>query len=946
MLSPKTQTNLANAKGYFEEHLCAGDYYSESGRVEGTWMGEGAIRLGLSGAVTRDAFVALCDNQHPFTGQRLTQRQKTTRHDSATDGERANRRVFFDFTFSPPKSVSIAGLVANDVRIVEAHRAAISVAVTELEQFAAARLRQGGVYSDRQTSNVVAALFEHETSRALDPHLHTHCIIFNATHDSTEERWKAVENHDMLAAQKFVENVYYHELARSLRGFGYTVRNSARGDFELAEIAPALRERFSKRHRQIDEQTDEFVAAHPELKGANIQAIREHLAHKGRDRKQRGISDEQLREYWSEQLTVTERRALRIPTAAGEPEFHNRTAADAVSWAEEHLFERRSVVREHELWRHSLTAARGADLTIAELKHETNSRGYLRAGRDKVSRRDVLVREWAIVEAARTGVGRCVPLASASAVEESELAPDQLLAFRRILRSTDFITLFRGGAGTGKSFVLRRIQDAVRREGGTTRVVAPQRQQVVGLGWDGLQDAQTVAELLQRGILAQGTVVIVDEAGQISGRQMFDLIRLVREASGRVILSGDTRQHGPVEASDALRAIERYSGLQAAELGEIRRQDPKRAATLLERKRILGYRQSVEAAAQGDLDTSFRRLEKLGAVVECGLGNQREKLAEAYLDLTARGESAIVVSQTRAEVRDINEVVRKRLRAAGVISGSESKVDALEAIDLTTAQKAQAQSYPPDALVVFNREVRGCPRGSQGRVVGISPTSVSVEVVGRIHRISRKVLDRLSVCRPAPLDLCSGDKLQLKANGTASRGEKLANGEIVGVAAVLETGAIKLADGRVLPTTYRQFNRGYAVTSYGSQGKTVDHVLFADAAVRAATNAQQWYVTISRGRKGVTIFTADKEQLRRAIARAGDRELALDLVPCHARSLGVRRNALLGLRRGREFARRVCRIAMQRWTAAFVKKQINNRNETPLRNQQTNRPDHANVLAT
>ena len=944
MLSPKTQTNLANAKGYFEEHLCAGDYYAESGRVEGIWVGEGAIRLGLTGAVTRDAFVALCDNQHPFTGERLTQRQKTTRHDSATDGERANRRVFFDFTFSPPKSVSIAGLVANDVRIVEAHRAAISVAVAELEQFAAARLRQGGVYSDRQTSNVVAALFEHETSRALDPHLHTHCIIFNATHDSTEQRWKALENQDMLAAQKYVENVYYHELARSLRGFGYTVRNSARGDFELAEIAPALRERFSKRHHQIDEQTEEFMAAHPSLQGANIQAIREHLAHKGRDRKQRGISNEQLRSYWSEQLTETEQGELRIP-AAEEPQLQCRTAADAVSWAEEHLFERRSVVREHELWRHSLTAARGADLTIAELKDETGSRGYLRGGRDKVSRRDVLAREWTIVEAARTGVGRCVPLASASAMEESELAPDQLLAFRRILRSTDFITLFRGGAGTGKSFVLRRIQDAVRREGRITRVVAPQRQQIVDLGRDGLHEAQTVAELLHRGVLPEGTVLIVDEAGQISGRQMFDLIRLVQEASGRVILSGDTRQHGPVEASDALRAIERYSGLRAAELGEIRRQDPKRAATVLERKRILEYRQSVEAAAQGDLDGSFRRLQKLGAVVECGLGNQREQLAEAYLDLTARGESAIVVSQTRAEVRDINEVVRKRLRAAGVISGSESKVDALEAIDLTTAQKAQTQSYPSDAVVVFNREVRGCPRGSQGRVVGVSPTSVSVEVAGRIHRISRKVLDRLSVCRPLPLDLCSGDKLQLKANGNASRGEKLANGEIVGVAAVLETGAIKLADGRVLPATYRQFNRGYAVTSYGSQGKTVDHVLFADAAVRAATNAQQWYVTISRGRKGITIFTSDKEQLRRAVARAGDRELALDLVPSRASDLGIRRDALFGLRRGREFARRVCRIAMQSWTAAFVKTQAKHRNETSLGNRQTNPPDRANVLA-
>jgi ATP-dependent exoDNAse (exonuclease V) alpha subunit len=84
-------------------------------------------------------------------------------------------------------------------------------------------------------------------------------------------------------------------------------------------------------------------------------------------------------------------------------------------------------------------------------------------------------------------------------------------------------------------------------------------------------------------------------------------------------------------------------------------------------------------------------------------------------------------------------------------------------------------------------------------------------------------------------------------------------------------GRIALNDGRVLPKNYRQFVRGYAVTSYAAQGKTVDYVLFSDSAVKAATNEQQWYVTISRGRKGVKIFTADKIQLRQNIAHSGHR---------------------------------------------------------------------------
>jgi conjugative relaxase-like TrwC/TraI family protein len=111
VLSPKTQTNLKNAKGYFEEHLSVGDYYAESERVHGEWLGKGAALLGLSGTVTRDQFLALCENQHPASGELLTQRRNTTRKDVA--GEVANRRVFYDFTLSPPKSVSIAALVAR-----------------------------------------------------------------------------------------------------------------------------------------------------------------------------------------------------------------------------------------------------------------------------------------------------------------------------------------------------------------------------------------------------------------------------------------------------------------------------------------------------------------------------------------------------------------------------------------------------------------------------------------------------------------------------------------------------------------------------------------------------------------------------------------------------------------------------------------------------------------
>jgi len=82
----------------------------------------------------------------------------------------------------------------------------------------------------------------------------------------------------------------------------------------------------------------------------------------------------------------------------------------------------------------------------------------------------------------------------------------------------------------------------------------------------------------------------VDEAGQIGGGKMQRLLRYVRSGHGRLILCGDTRQHGAVQASDALWAIEKYSGLKAAVLNEIRRQDPAKAKTPTERRQIEEYR--------------------------------------------------------------------------------------------------------------------------------------------------------------------------------------------------------------------------------------------------------------------------------------------------------------------------------------------------------------------
>jgi conjugative relaxase-like TrwC/TraI family protein len=922
VLTPKTQYSLANAKTYFEEHLCVGDYYTEGETISGRWFGQGAAMLGLVGVVKRDAFLDLCENLNPKTGELLTQRRKTIRRATGEDGHEqqvANRRVFYDFTISPPKSVSILAFVVGDTRIHRAHDRAVGIAMKELERFAETRVRTGGACSDRPTGIVVGAVFQHDTSRALDPHLHSHCILFNATFDPVEERWKALQNHELLLARKYVENVYYHELVRELRGFGYEVENRSRGDFEVQGVPQALCERFSKRHTEIDDKTRKLLAREPEKASGNVDDIRANIARNERSRKMKEVPAEQLHALWIGQMSADERQELAalIAGARGVDREPNPAIAQAaVAWAEEHLFDRKSVVHEHEIWWHALERARGQEIEIAEVHAAAALGGYIRDEENpwRITIRAVLQREWEIVEMAQNGIGHYAALSGNHTVRNGSLAADQGEAVVRILSSRDFMTLFRGGAGTGKSYALREVHQGLHEAGRSVCVIAPQRQQVMDLERDGSSGAQTVSEFLARKQMPTGAVVIVDEAGQLGARQMHELLSHVKEKGGRVIVSGDTRQHGAVEASDALRAIERYSGLAAAELNEIRRQDPERGRSREEKAWIAEYKRAVKDAADGKLAAAFDRLDKAGAVVECALPDQQEQLAREYLALAAGNHSTVVVSQTWSEIHKVNERVRAGLQTQGLIGRDEWQLTALETVDLTNAQKRDQRFYSPDFVLVFNRNVNGFVKGKRGKLVAVTAKGVVVEADNRVRTISFDQLDRVTVCRQKQLALARGDDLQLKANGKAASGEGVANGELVSVERVERDGRVLLQDGRTLSSDYRQFVRGYAVTSHASQGKTVDYVLFSDSTVRAATNAEQWYVTISRGRRGIRIFTSDKRQLRDNVLRVGAGDLALDLTqrgPFPRQILQLRR--FCGLTRLRQFA-----VALQSRVASWI----------------------------
>jgi conjugative relaxase-like TrwC/TraI family protein len=169
---------MSDGKGYSSRHLEHSDYYSEGERVAGEWSGRGAELLGLSGAINSDAFEALRQGLNPGTGEFLRVRHSADR--SAADGSKlAQGRSLYDFTISAPKSVSVLAILGGDHRLIEAHRAAVAEALKETETCAASRIRKGGANENRPTGNLVLAVYHHDTSRELDPQLHTHAVAAN-----------------------------------------------------------------------------------------------------------------------------------------------------------------------------------------------------------------------------------------------------------------------------------------------------------------------------------------------------------------------------------------------------------------------------------------------------------------------------------------------------------------------------------------------------------------------------------------------------------------------------------------------------------------------------------------------------------------------------------------------------------------------------------------------
>jgi conjugative relaxase-like TrwC/TraI family protein len=868
----KPCVKVSGAVEYFREHM-AGDYLTQGGQAEMVWQGAGAGRLGLQGRCHLEDFEKLCKGQHPVTGQKLSARDRG-----------AFRRVCFFAQLSAPKDVSIACLVGGDERIRGWWEEAVRETLLEIEAVTATRVRRDGANGDRPTGEMVAAVVTHDTNRALDPQLHTHVCIMNVTFDATEGRWKSVQPSAYYQHQGYFREVCYNKLAQHLVAAGYELE-SARGiGFHLKGFPPELRDRFSKRRREILRQ----AAATGATSQDELQAITARSRAEKTTATAAGLQAGWYREAGADLEPVRQ----VIAGARGSSRQSSPTdASAAVRSAEAHVFERRSVVDERVLLREALVAGRGT-VALAGLKSAIQSRvesGELLRGGADVASRDGLAAEYEFLGWAEAGRDGASPLGRTAPAQD--LAPDQASAVSALLRSRSRVTLFQGDAGTGKTMSLRAVVAGIERSGGRVFGCAPSAGATDVLRRELTADADTLQQLLVNPTLQQslrGRVVIVDEAGLVSVREMRDLCRLAAAHDYRLLLVGDTKQHSSVEAGDALRCLQKYARVPMARLTAIRRQQDPR------------YRAAVARLARGDAYGAFNAFVRLGAVHEARDRRQLFGLAaEDYVQTVRAGKSCLVISPVWAEIRAFTTEVRDRLKAVGLVAAAERPVLTVHSLKWTREEKRRIEHYRTGDVLTFYMDTRGFVRHEEVTVIGRNgPCLLVQQGDGKQRALNPRIQSGYDVGLHQEINVAAGDRLMLRANLPESA---LKNGDLVEVAGFRDDGAVHLKDGRTIPPWFRQFSQGYAATSHGSQGKTVDRgiLIMADEGISAG-NLKQAYVSNSRFRESQMIYVSDLASAREAMARPGDRMLASELIPNQAPESKFRRSFLSRLYRGKK----------------------------------------------
>ncbi len=259
----------------------------------GEWMTAGAGQLDLGGTVGSRELEAVLEGRSPSSGEVL-----------GTARERV-KVAGFDLTFCAPKSVSLLHALGDEevaAEVRSGHQEAVSNAISYVERHAlAVRRVTDQARIPQAVEGVAGAAFVHRTSRALDPHLHTHVVVANLGR-SVDGMWSALDGRGVYAHAPAAGALYHAQLRYELtRRLGIDWEPLIRGRADIAGIGVSVRRQFSSRTAEIEAHlVERGIGGDRRAHSGPSHRAREVAAFATRAARDPTLSVESLRGWWRE----------------------------------------------------------------------------------------------------------------------------------------------------------------------------------------------------------------------------------------------------------------------------------------------------------------------------------------------------------------------------------------------------------------------------------------------------------------------------------------------------------------------------------------------------------------------------------------------------------------------------------------------------------------------
>lgn len=708
----------AGDETYYRDSIAEGleDYYLGRGEAPGWWVGRGAERLGLAGVVDIEGLDAILSGRDPLTGTRL-----------ADEGVKI---IGYDATFCAPKSVSLLyGLgspaVAAEVRA--AHDAAVVAALRAYEDVASRARRGHAGAIVVEADGFVGAAFGHRTSRAVDPHLHTHVLLAYPVH--AEGRWTALDGRRCFPWAKPVGHLYEAQLRAELtRRLGVTWGPVRNGIADIATIPNPVLRAFSQRRAEIEAHLNEVgrssakaaqVAAYATRKPKDHDALPEDVFAEWRQRAaDLGVTEATVTAWTGHGRRVDN---PELGLADTEALFAHLASPDGLT-ARRSTFDRRLAVRAV-----ADAFAGGADVdalvALADaflasdhvvalpvratcgdmLRRRDGSVVPLEADGARFSTPELLAVEQRLIDGSLARQGRDVATAPELVLRRvlegrPDLSAEQRAMVTKICGGGHGVDLVVGAAGTGKTVALgaaREVWEATHH-----RVIgcALAARAAAGLTAGSGIEASTIHRLLAStwvsGRLPERCVLVVDEAGMVGTRRLAQLLDLAEASQAKVVLVGDHRQLPEINAGGTFAELARSLG--AVTLRRNRRQ--------VER----WERDALAALRDGDPQKAIDAYIANGRVhAGHDARGVYEQMVADWWDGRARGEDVVMLASRRRQVDALNRLARQRRREEGEL-GKENLVAG-----------GRAFAMGDDVLAHHNDYHLGLLNGTRGTVTSI-----------------------------------------------------------------------------------------------------------------------------------------------------------------------------------------------------------------------------------